>query len=176
MAGVFVRMIASLAPAVRALKRLLRRCDQQGCWRFGCPCWDVDMKSLVTRAFWRKCSYHIDLEMRAEVERQRHDPKIIIPGDRVRALSCAKPEECAKHGSHEGTLTSTTFSSEFSERACKNPMEPLQPKRPGDLIFHIDSDEGVHYHALQILKIAGGSNEERAKRHQHCHHQTQGRR
>ena len=168
-------MIATLAPAVRALKRLLRRCDQQGCWRYGCPCWDVD-SNFETRSFWRKCSYHIDLEMRAQVERERHDPKIIVPGDRVRALACAKPEECGKHGSHEGVLASTTYSPEFSARACANPMEPLQPTKPRDLLHHIDSDEGVHYHAIQILKISGGTDEERAKRHQHCHHQTEGRR
>lgn len=172
MAGVSVPMIATLSPIVKALKRLLRRCDQPGCWRYGCPCWD----SFEMEAFWRKCNYHLDLEMRAEVDRQRHDPKIIVSGDRVRALACSKPDECAKHGSHEGVLASVTYSPEYSARACENPMRAPEPTKPGDLIFHIDSDEGVHYHALQILKIAGGSNEERAKRHQHCHHQTEERR
>ena len=162
------------------LKRLLRRCDQPGCWRYGCPCSDVDITDFTrpgkVAKEWRRCSYHLDLEMRAEVERQRHDPKIIVPGDRVRALTCAKPEECGKHGSHEGVLDSTTYSPEFSARACENPMEPLQPTKLGDLLHHIDSDEGVHYHAIQIVKISGGTDEERAKRHQHCHHQTEGRR
>lgn len=170
-------MISVLAPAVRALKRLLRRCDQQGCWRYGCPCWDVDLQWLTRDGrFFRKCQHHLDLEMRAEYEKQRHDPKIIIPGDRVRALVCVKPEECGKHGSHEGVLASTAYSSEYSARARMNPMKGPQPTKPGDLIHHIDSDEGVHYHAIEIVKISGGSDEERAKRHQHCHHQTGGRR
>lgn len=167
-------MIAAWAPAVRALKRLLRRCDREGCWRYGCPCWDVvistDTLTRPTRAFWRTCGYHLDLELKAEVEKQRHDPKILMAGDRVRALACAKAEECAKHGTHEGTLASTTYSAEFSERACANPMEPLQPSKPGDLVFHIDSDEGVHYHAIEIVKISGGTDEQRAKYRKYCHH------
>jgi hypothetical protein len=90
------------------------------------------------------------VERLAALERQKNDPKIIVPGDRVRALKCRKPEECARHGNHEGILASTTHSPEAdSERLLWGPA------KLGDLLFHINSDQGVHYHAVEIEKLVG---------------------
>lgn len=142
-------MMATLAPAARLVKSLLHRCREDGCWRRGLPCGDIDLTNLTAPPkHWWTCEHHLDLERIAALERQKKDPKIIAPGDRVRAVKCRKPEECARHGNHEGILASTTYSPEA------DPMrEPWEPAKPGDLLFHINSDEGVHYHAIEIVKV-----------------------
>ncbi len=142
-------MIAGFAPLARLVKRLTFRCREEGCWRRGLPCWDVDFTNLTAPARgWRQCHHHLDLERLAELERQKNDPKIVVPGDRVRALKCKKPEECGWHGNHEGKLVSTTYSPEAD--LSRSPLEPI---KPGDLLFHINSDQGVHYHAVEIEKL-----------------------
>jgi hypothetical protein len=144
-------MISAMAPVVRLMKRLLLRCCEDGCWRHGVACSDIDLGNLAAAPKqWLECQHHLDLERVAELERQRNDPKIIGPGDRVRALKCLKPEECALHGSHEGMLASVTYSPEAdSERP------PWEPAKSGDLLFHINSDQGIHYQAIEIVKVTG---------------------
>ncbi len=142
-------MIAPIAPVIQLLKRVFLRCREHGCWRRGMPCADIDFMDLTKPAkHWRQCEHHLDLERVAELERQRNDPKILMQGDRVRALKCRKPEECSQHGNHEGTLSSTTYSPDADPN-----RPPWEPSKLGDFIFHINSDEGVHYHALEIDKI-----------------------
>jgi hypothetical protein len=134
------------------IKRLLRRCREAGCWRHGLPCGEIDFNDLTARAkHWRTCEHHLDLERLAELERQKNDPKVIMSGDRVRALKCSKVEECGEHGNHEGTLVSTTYSPDAD---LSRP--PWEPAKLGDLIYHINSDQGVHYHAIEIVKLVRG--------------------
>lgn len=150
-------MIAAFAPLVRLVKRATLRCREGGCWRRGLPCWDVDFTNLTAPAKgWRQCQHHLDIERLAALERQKNDRKIIVPGDRVRALKCRKPEECARHGNHEGTLVASTT---YSPDADPN-RPPWEPAKLGDLLFHINADDGVHYHAIEIEKLVGGKTHE----------------
>lgn len=143
-------MIAALVPLARLIKGLLHRCREDGCWKRGIPCGDIDLTNLMAPPkHWWTCDHHLDIERLASLERQKNDPKIIVPGDRVRALKCKKPEECGRHGNHEGALASTTLAPEAANKP------PWEPAKLGDLLFHINSDQGVHYHAIEIEKLVG---------------------
>lgn len=153
-------MIAAFAPLTRLIKRATLRCRKDGCWRRGLPCGDINLTNLTEPPkVWRECQHHLDLERLAALERQKNDPKIIVPGDRVRALKCRKPEECGQHGNHEGTLASTTYSPDADPN-----RPPWEPAKPGDLLFHINTDQGVHYHAVEIVKLVGENTHQRTKR------------
>ena len=147
-------MIAALASLTRLIKRATFRCREEGCWRRGLPCWEIDLENILAPSKgWRTCQHHLELERLARLAGQKNDPKFIAPGDRVRATKCKKPEECSQHGNHEGTLASTTYSPQVDL------MRPVfEPAKEGDLIFHINSDQGVHYHAIEIVKLVGENN------------------
>jgi hypothetical protein len=125
----------------RFVKRVFHRCKEDGCWKKGMSCSEMDTGDFTSyeqimrtrQTFYWQCHEH------AMVETNAHGPRVVSVGARVRVLECMDPQQCYKHSNHEGSY----------QNIIEGEGDPIQ----GPLAvvgFVVKTDDGVVYQAKRI--------------------------
>lgn len=129
----------------RFVKHVFRRCREDGCWKKGMSCGEIDTSGsksfeeiMRTRqTFYWQCREHAMAEANS-----RSGPKVITVGARVRVTECMGPGDCFKHGSHEASYQSIV----------EGKGDPMQGPPP-ITGFIVKTDDGILYQAKRIELI-----------------------